>query len=46
MEGQQKDGKMSEDEKFRTKAELQKMVDDTNKMLDEMFAKKEREISE
>ena len=30
---------MSEDEKFRTKAELQKMVDDTNKMLDEMFAK-------
>jgi len=45
-EAQQKDGKISEDEKFRIKTELQKMVDDTNSTLDQLFSKKEKEISE
>ena len=46
VEGQEKDGKISEDEKFRTKAELQKMVDEAGRVLEEIFAKKEKEISE
>ena len=46
VEGQEKSGKISEDEKFRTKAELQKMVDEAGRVLEEKFAKKEKEISE
>ncbi len=46
IETQEKDGAISEDEKFRTKAELQKMVDQANLSLDEVFNKKEKEISE
>ncbi len=46
VDRQEKEGKMSEDEKFRIKAELQKMLDDTSRILDEIFSKKEREISE
>ena len=45
IESQEKAGKFSEDDKFRLKNELQKMVDDVGKTLDEIFAKKEKEIS-
>jgi len=40
----EKDGKINEDERFRLKNEMQKYVDETNKHLDEFFAKKEAEI--
>lgn len=39
-------GTISEDEKFRLKTELQKMVDDIGRILEEIFVKKEKEISE
>jgi ribosome recycling factor len=45
-ESQQKLGSISEDEKFRIKTELQKMVDDTGANLEQLFSKKEKEISE
>ena len=37
---------LSEDDKFRLKTELQKLVDEVNKKLEELFTKKETEISE
>jgi len=40
----QKAGEMSEDEKFRYVAELQKLVEEANSKLDNMAAKKETEI--
>lgn len=46
IDRQEKEGEMSEDEKFRIKAELQKMLDESNRSLDEVFAKKEKEIGE
>ena len=46
VEGQEKSGKISGDEKFRTKTELQKIVDNAGRVLDQIFTKKEREISE
>ncbi len=46
VEAQEKAGSMSEDEKFRVKAELQKMVDETGATLEQFFNKKEKEISE
>ncbi len=46
IDQKEKAGGMGEDDKFRYKAELQKMVDDTGKVLDELFAKKEKEILE
>jgi ribosome recycling factor len=46
VDGKEKEGVMSEDEKFRTKTELQKMIDDSTRNLEEMFSKKEKEISE
>ena len=45
IQTQERDGKISEDDKFRFKNEMQKMVDDTNKMFDEMAERKEKEIS-
>lgn len=42
----EKEGGMGEDEKFRLKTELQKMVDESTKNLDEVFTKKEKEIAE
>ncbi len=42
----EKDKEISEDEKFRLKTDLQKILDDANKVLDEVFVKKEKEISE
>ena len=40
----EKEGGMSEDERFRLKDELQKLVDDANKVFDEQFKRKEKEI--
>lgn len=42
----QKEKQISEDEQFRLKADLQKMLDDANKTLEEIFTKKEKEITE
>ncbi|MAF59618.1 MAG: ribosome recycling factor [Candidatus Pacebacteria bacterium] len=39
-----KDGEMSEDDKFRAKDDMQKLVDEANKKLDDMAEKKEQEI--
>ena len=39
-------GDMPEDEQTRTKNELQKLVDETNKKFDELASKKEKEIQE
>ncbi len=44
LEGKEKEGEMSEDEKFRAKEEVQKRVDATNKTFDESLARKEIEI--
>jgi ribosome recycling factor len=46
LEKKEKDGEISKDERFRLREELQKMIDESNKKLDEMAAKKEKEISE
>ena len=46
VDAQEKGGTISEDEKFRVKAELQKMVDEAGKLLDDIFTKKEKEIIE
>jgi ribosome recycling factor len=45
IDAKEKLGGMSEDEKFRFKAEMQKLVDAGNKSLEEIFAKKQKEIS-
>lgn len=41
----EKDGEMSEDDKFRSKEEMQKIIDDGNRDLELHFEKKEKEIS-
>ncbi len=46
IDAQEKDKKISEDEKFRMKKDLEKALEDSNKALDELFAKKEKEITE
>ncbi len=46
VDGQKKDGDISEDEQFRIKAELQKYVDETSVLLEQLFNKKEKEIAE
>ena len=45
IENKTKEKEMSEDEKFRSKADLQKLVDEFNKKLEEHYAKKEKEIT-
>ena len=40
----EKEGKMTEDEKFRAKDELQKIIDETNNNLESVFEKKEKEV--
>lgn len=44
IQKQEKDKKMSEDDKFRAKEEMQKRVDASNKNLDAMLERKEKEI--
>ncbi len=46
IDKQKKDNLISEDDQFRLKAELQKMLDETNRTLEEIFTKKEKEILE
>lgn len=45
IEKKEKEGGMGEDEKFKLKAELQKMVDTLNKKLQEAAERKEKEIT-
>ena len=45
IQGKEQKGEITEDEKFRFKDDMQKMVDEANKQFEEMFAKKEKEIS-
>lgn len=45
LDKQQKDGEISEDEKFAKKEDTQKKVDTANRELDGLFAKKELEIN-
>jgi len=44
IQKKERDGDVSEDDKFRLKYEMQKLVDEANKKLDEMVEKKEKEI--
>ena len=44
IQREEKEGKMNEDEKMRSKDELQKIVDETNKNLEAHFEKKEKEV--
>ena len=46
IDKQEKEKAISEDEKFRLKNELQKILDESNRSLDEVFTKKEKEITE
>lgn len=46
IDKQEKEGEISEDEKFRLKTELQKILDDSARVLEELFVKKEKEIAE
>lgn len=45
IQKQEKEKKMTEDDKFRAKDEMQKRVDATGKQFDDTLARKEREIS-
>ena len=44
IDAAEKEGNMSEDDKFRAKAELQKRVDEMNQSLEALFDKKENEM--
>ena len=44
IEAKEKEGKMTEDERFRAKEELQKIINETNDKLEATFEKKEREV--
>ncbi len=44
VQAQERDGKLTEDEKFRAKDDLQKIIDETNKNLEAIFAKKVGEV--
>ncbi|MFA6353549.1 MAG: ribosome recycling factor [Candidatus Paceibacterota bacterium] len=44
IEKQEKEGKMTEDERFRAKEELQKIITETNSKLEAIFEKKESEV--
>lgn len=45
IDDKEKEKEMSEDEKFRSKADLQKLTDSENKKLEEHYGRKEREIN-
>lgn len=44
VEMKEKEGKLTEDEKFRAKEELQKIIDEANKSLETSFEKKQKEV--
>ena len=46
IDRREKEDSISEDEKFRLRAELQKLVDEANKNLEELAGKKEKDILE
>lgn len=46
IQSQEKKNLITEDEKFRLKSEMQKIIDDANKVLEEIGEKKEKEILE
>ncbi len=45
IDNKEKKGGMGEDDKFRFKEELQKLTEEANKKLEEIFERKEKEIS-
>ncbi len=45
LKAKEKAGGLGKDDVFRHEKEIQKFVDDTNKKLEEMYSKKEREIT-
>jgi ribosome recycling factor len=45
IEREEREGKMSEDDKFRSQEEMQMLIDEGNKKLDELAKKKEEEIA-
>lgn len=45
IDAKEKEGGMGEDDKFRFKAEMQKLVDAGNAAMEAVFAKKEKEIT-
>ncbi len=45
IQEKEKEGGMSEDDKFRFKAEMEKIIQEGNKALDEAHARKEKEIT-
>jgi len=45
IQKQEKDGTLSEDDKFRSKEEMEKLVKDGNTVFDEMADKKEKELN-
>jgi ribosome recycling factor len=45
IEAKEKEGKMTEDDRFRAKEELQKIVNETNGKLEEVFEKKNKEVT-
>lgn len=44
IQKQEKDGEISEDDKFKSKNDLQKLVDEYNKKIDEIEARKEQDL--
>ena len=44
VQKKESDGKLTEDEKFRAKEELQKIIDETNGNLETIFEKKQKEV--
>lgn len=46
IDKQEKETGVSKDEAFRYKTELQKLIDDSGRLLEELFCKKEKEITE
>jgi ribosome recycling factor len=44
IEAKEKEGKMTEDERFRAKEELQKIINETNSNLEVIFERKEHEV--
>ncbi len=44
VEQKESDGKLTEDERFRAKEELQKIIDEVNNSLENIFEKKEKEV--
>ena len=46
IDSRKKEGTLSEDEQFRLKTDLQKIIEDAGRVLEELFSKKEKEIGE